>query len=69
MRDDFDVPVYPVRVALTWDQVKDLNLPESPDCKAKRGNTNYKSLFNGTGLDSVWELQVLQSAAATEIIG
>ena len=59
MRDDFDVPVYPVRVALTWDQVKDLNLPESPDRKAKRGSTNYKKFVQRYGSDSVWELEAL----------
>ena len=59
MRDDFDVNIYPVRVALTWDQVKVLNLPGSPDRKAKKGSRNYDKYLQNYQSDDVWELEAL----------
>jgi hypothetical protein len=60
MRDDFDVyEIYPIKVALTWDQVNDLNLPSSPDSKAKKTSKNYGKYMDKYKTDDVWELEAL----------
>lgn len=65
MRDDFDVNVHPIKVALTWDQVKGFNLPSSPDRKAKgktdkgKGSSNYKKYIERYKTDDIWELEAL----------
>jgi hypothetical protein len=59
MRDDFHVNVYPIKTALTWDQVKAHHLPVSPDRKAKTGSRNYRKYFEKYKTDDVWELEAL----------
>lgn len=60
MRDDFDIgSIHPIKVALTWDQVKTLNLPTSPDRKAKGKSKNYKKYLANYGSDDIWELEAL----------
>jgi hypothetical protein len=60
MRDDFGITdIHPIRVALTWDQVKSLNLPASPDQKAKPKSKNYPKYVEKYGSDDVWELEAL----------
>ncbi len=60
MRDDFGIlRIYPIKVALTWDQVKALNLPASPDRKAKPKSKNFKKYFQKYQSDDVWELEAL----------
>jgi hypothetical protein len=60
MRDDFDIHrIYPIKVALTMQQVTNLNLPSSPDRKAKPGSVNYKKYVDKYKTDDVWELEAL----------
>jgi hypothetical protein len=60
MRDDFDIDrIHPIKIALTWQQITDLNLPSSPDRKAKTGSKNYGKYFDRYGSDDVWELEAL----------
>lgn len=57
LRDDFHIRnIEPVKVALTADQVEDLDLP--PMLKAKTGSTNYQRFADKHG-DDVWELEAL----------
>jgi hypothetical protein len=61
MRDDFDVDsIYPIKVALIWEQIKDLQLPESPDRKAKSGSTNFNKYVEKYKSNDVWELEALE---------
>lgn len=60
MRDDFDIEsIYPVRVALTWEQVNDLRLPTSPDRKAKSGSKNFNKYIEKYKSKDIWELEAL----------
>jgi hypothetical protein len=60
MRDDFYIDeIKPYRVALTWDQVRVLRLPSSPDSKAKKGSKNYQKYVDKYGTEDVYELEAL----------
>ncbi len=66
MRDDFGIDeIVPVKVALTRDQVEELNLP--PRMKAKKTSSNYARFADRYG-DDVWELEALSPAELQEII-
>jgi hypothetical protein len=56
MRDDFDVPVDGVKVALTRAQVRELKLP--PRMQAKEGSANYEKFTRVHGHD-VFELEAI----------
>jgi hypothetical protein len=69
MRDDFDIyRIYPIKVALTWDQVTNLNISPSPDSKAKGGSKNYQKYVDKYGTDDVWELEALSPQQLQKIL-
>ena len=69
MRDDFDIEkIYPIKVALTWQQITALGLPPSPDRKAKTDSKNYKKYVDRYGRDDVWELEALSPQQLQKIL-
>jgi hypothetical protein len=65
MRDDFDVPVEGVKVALTSVQVRELNLP--PMMQAKAGSANYTKFTSEHGHD-VFELEAIPPDKLQELL-
>ena len=66
LRDDFDVGnVEAVKVALTADQVNDMDLPAGG--KAKKGSTNYRRFSERYG-DEVWELEAIDPETLQTIL-
>lgn len=60
LRDDFDIEqVELVKVALTMDQARERNLPESAFDRAKPGSANYRKYVERYGTDAIWELSAL----------
>ena len=68
MRDDFGVDVYPIEVALNWDQIRRFRLPSSPDKKAKTGSRNYAKYMEKYHSDDVWELEALTPQQLQELL-
>lgn len=67
LRDDFGVDeVEAVKVALTYDQVLDMDLP--PAMQAKRGSSNYTKFVERYGTDT-YELEALPPAELQQILG
>jgi hypothetical protein len=65
MRDDFDVTIQPVKVALTSDQIIDLNLPIGGE--AKKGSSNYKKFVAKYG-KNVYELEAIKPQKIQEML-
>lgn len=65
MRDDFDVNVHAIKVALTKDQAVEHGLPNSLD--AKKTSTNYKRFAAKYGDDS-WEVEALDPYILQELL-
>jgi hypothetical protein len=65
MRDDFDVPVEGVKVALTGAQVRDLKLP--PMMQAKAGSANYEKFTSVHG-HNVFELEAVPPDKLQEML-
>lgn len=60
MRDDFGIEdVALVKVALTMDQAREFNLPESGIDRAKPSSSNYAKYVERYGTTAIWELQAL----------
>jgi hypothetical protein len=55
-------------VALTWDQIKGLNLSASPDRKAKPKSKNYKKYVERYKSDDIWELEALSPQQLQKIL-
>ena len=74
MRDDFGIPeikLFPYKVALTWDQVQELDLPPGLAIKTggKRGKSfkaKAKSFKNQYG-DRTWEVEAVDEAVLQQI--
>jgi hypothetical protein len=66
MRDDFKIDaVFPVKVALTREQVNEMNLP--PLMKAKEGSSRCKKFVEAHG-DDVYELEAIPPASLQNIL-
>jgi hypothetical protein len=66
MRDDFGIEsIYPVKVALTQEQVKELRLP--PQLEAKESSANYKRFVEKYGKDC-FELEALKPKTLQKIL-
>lgn len=65
MRDDFDVDIHPIKVALRHDQVVDLKLPKGQ--KAKGKSKNYKKFVEKYG-KYVFELEAVTPQKLQEIL-
>jgi hypothetical protein len=65
MRDDFEVMIHPIKVALTQDQVAGLNLP--PRMEAKQTSTNYNKFVSKHG-KNVFELEAVGPQKLQEIL-
>jgi hypothetical protein len=62
LSDDFQIDtVAPIKVALTMEQVRALQLPESYE-RAKRTSTNYSRYPGSYRTDCIWELESLDPA-------
>lgn len=67
MRDDFGIgDIVPIKVALTREQVRDLNLP--PLMKAKQGSSRRKGFVDRHGSDNVYELEAVPPATLQQIL-
>jgi len=70
MRDDFEIEnIHPIKTALIWDQINSLNLPASPDRKAKKTSTNYSKYLERYRTDDVWELEALSPQQLQKTLG
>ncbi len=59
LRDDFGIDdIHPVKVAVTYEQVKEYGLLDSPILKAKDKSPNYDSYVAKYG-ESIWEIEAL----------
>jgi hypothetical protein len=65
MRDDFDVNIHPIKVALRHDQVIELKLPEGGE--AKRTSSNYEKFVEKYG-KYVFELEAVTPQKLQEIL-
>lgn len=66
MRDDFDIEnIHPIRVALTREQVDELELP--PIMQAKKTSSNYKKFHDKHG-DDVFELEAVPPEKLQQIL-
>lgn len=66
MRDDFDIEeIFPVKVALTHEQVVEMELP--PNFTAKEGSSRYKKFVEKYG-ENVFELEAIEPAALQQIL-
>jgi len=66
MRDDFGIEnIKPIKVALTSEQVRDLNLP--PQLAAKKTSSNYSKFSEKYG-DQVFELEAVEPAVLQNIL-
>jgi len=65
MRDDFDVNIHPIKVALRHDQVIELKLPEGGE--AKRSSSNYQKFIEKYG-KYVFELEAVTPQKLQEIL-
>jgi hypothetical protein len=66
--DDFEVDedaIVPVKVALTADQVEELDLP--PALQAKDTSSNYKRFSDAHG-DDIWELEAIDPKTLQSIL-
>ena len=67
MRDDFDIKnILPIKVALTADQVEEMDLPLQ--MKAKEGSSRYAGFVKKHG-DDVFELEAVPPAELQQILG
>ena len=66
MRDDFGVRnIVPIKVALTWEQVREMRLP--PQMKAKAGSSRRKKFVERHG-DDMFELEAAPPARLQAIL-
>jgi 5S rRNA maturation endonuclease (ribonuclease M5) len=65
MRDDFDIDVHPIKVALTGDQVGELRLP--PKMEAKEGSKNFQKFIDQYG-KNVFELEAIEPEKLQEML-
>jgi len=66
MRDDFEIDVHPVRVALTHEQAISLNLP--PGGEAKQKNSSNRKKFVEKYGESVFELEAVSPEKLQEFL-
>lgn len=67
LQDEHDCNVLPVQVALTFDQVRDLKLPESFE-RAKRTSPNYAKYHALHPDDKVWELDAVKPTVLQQLL-
>jgi hypothetical protein len=67
LKDEHDCKVLPIRVALTFDQVRDVELPESFE-RAKKTSPNYKRYHELHPDDKGWELDAVKPTVLQKLL-
>ena len=65
MRDDFDLDVHPIKVALTFQQTQEMDLP--PALPAKEKTSTYKAFAEKYG-DDTWEVEALDPDTLQDLL-
>lgn len=65
MRDDFDLDVHPVKVALTYEQTQELDLPLA--LPANEDSATYQAFADEYG-DDTWEVEALDPETLQELL-